>query len=595
MDVELSLEEMENAVREAGLYESGMSRDEIKSCFNIVSESKDAASDENNSRRLSRSRQDLLNALNDKTANSHSCKKGDFKPKNWNSEKLVVSTLTKNELSGMEDSEDEFDLPSKTDSSKKAIEPSLSQILEDEENTDNPSNEDCIKDAMKASFGFNDMLESTENTLRFIPRKLEFIPIQYTKEFLKANNHKKAKMLYAYHTKMNYLRDQAARKSFFPAPMPVAISLNEHFNDFSDDLEAKETYVSRSGRQTKRKVYYENEDSSDGIITTKKTKNEVEWHGKKDKTKMDTKIETRSEAKIDQDIISNKQENEILNQTALVDGSNSTKKVLNENTKQTSSKPRQRKLTNAEIMKTSSLFAESPQRPSRTDIMFDKLKEQEVKRVKQEKSMESFEQTIENLDIESDDKSDEDISKNEIISVDDEEIVPRRVIPPLPGRKPINRRRNKNHELAPLDVKVSSTTRNGGASKNSQSPTSSIESAATASVKPLRKRQNINRSQSEIQIENVASTSDDHNSSLPSSTIECPMCGQYFLESKIEAHAWTCSDEHVSTRSSPRASRKQSSRITCHICDKVVPLGTHYEVHVRDCISKKQEQESQYH
>lgn len=51
----------------------------------------------------------------------------------------------------------------------------------------------------------------------------------------------------------------------------------------------------------------------------------------------------------------------------------------------------------------------------------------------------------------------------------------------------------------------------------------------------------------------------------------------------FQEHAATCGDEtEIVTRSTSKI-----SKITCEICDAVIPLSTAYEVHVKDCISAK--------
>lgn len=53
----------------------------------------------------------------------------------------------------------------------------------------------------------------------------------------------------------------------------------------------------------------------------------------------------------------------------------------------------------------------------------------------------------------------------------------------------------------------------------------------------------------------------------------------------MQEHAATCGDDPGSRSSS------KISRITCEICDKVVDFDTSYEVHVKECISKKRDKD----
>lgn len=94
-----------------------------------------------------------------------------------------------------------------------------------------------------------------------------------------------------------------------------------------------------------------------------------------------------------------------------------------------------RKLSNLDIIRRSSIFGDTPKR--RCEAMFDKLKEQEEKREKEEKTIESFNRTLEKLGEDNDDAP----ANEDIITVDDEEFMKKRVIPPIP-RKLINRKRS---------------------------------------------------------------------------------------------------------------------------------------------------------
>lgn len=101
-----------------------------------------------------------------------------------------------------------------------------------------------------------------------------------------------------------------------------------------------------------------------------------------------------------------------------------------------------RKTSNAEIMQRSKLFKDSPKRGPRSEILFDKLVEQTQKKQKEEKSMRDFEKTLEQID-EDEDRKTGNLSED-IIDIEDEEPVRRRVIPPIPGRRAINKRNMSN-------------------------------------------------------------------------------------------------------------------------------------------------------
>lgn len=94
-------------------------------------------------------------------------------------------------------------------------------------------------------------------------------------------------------------------------------------------------------------------------------------------------------------------------------------------------------------MKRSKFFKDTPKKGPRSELLFDKLVEETEKKEKQEKAMSNFEKTLEEIDADEEEcqKNVTTTSENEyIIDVDAEEPKRRRVIPPIPGRKPINKR-----------------------------------------------------------------------------------------------------------------------------------------------------------
>lgn len=100
-----------------------------------------------------------------------------------------------------------------------------------------------------------------------------------------------------------------------------------------------------------------------------------------------------------------------------------------------------KKLSNSDIMKRSKLFRDHPKKGPRSELLFDKLVEETDKKQKEEKAMTDFEKTLEQIDVDEEDA----MTGNEnedIIVVETEEPKKRRVIPPIPGRKPINKRGN---------------------------------------------------------------------------------------------------------------------------------------------------------
>lgn len=108
--------------------------------------------------------------------------------------------------------------------------------------------------------------------------------------------------------------------------------------------------------------------------------------------------------------------------------------------------PLSKNISNVEIIKRSSIFSETPKR--RCDILFEKLKEEEEKKEKEVRNMELFTNTLRKLD----DENDDNVPNEDIINVDDEEIIRRRVTPPKPGRKVVGRKRSNldgNYKFIP--------------------------------------------------------------------------------------------------------------------------------------------------
>lgn len=140
-----------------------------------------------------------------------------------------------------------------------------------------------ILDACKANITFNDMQSMPKEKYLPVPyHTLKYVNIQNSKQFLEADTNIKAKMLYSYHTKTEKLRSDLSKQSFFTVPLPKPIIIRDmQISQAPFDSDDVYTYISRSGRQTKRKLYNEDEDSNPGMLTTKKQKNvEIEWTSK---------------------------------------------------------------------------------------------------------------------------------------------------------------------------------------------------------------------------------------------------------------------------------------------------------------------------
>ncbi|XP_023025475.2 uncharacterized protein isoform X1 [Leptinotarsa decemlineata] len=524
MDENPNFEEMKKIVEDAGMYEENMSKEDIQSIGNLLTKSKEEV---------------------------------EFKKMNENQEIDVEEDTNLEQLKVFE--------PKTSGCSKPSIE--SEQI--DEYDSDDLYSEslDSVKDATKHSFGFNDMLKSTEISLQCIPHELKFVPIQSSQRFLNADCLLKAKTLYSYHTKIDLSRVILAKKSFYPAPLKDPISTNQSLTNTSGNKGDKEdTYISRSGRQTKRKVYYDqDEDSLDGVTSIKKTKGSEDQE-RPSKIKTPTrKTEKRTEDKYKEDyqnINVNEQEPELTPKTS-------------ENTK---SSAKLKRLSNVEIMKRSSLFADSSPRLNRTEAIFDKLVEEKNKKDIEEKVMESFQRSLNAISKESE-------KTDEVINVDEEE-PSRRVVPPAPilkGRKPINSRKKKPSNVEPLNIKKTNKNSSPVKSPVASSSQASSESSETFSIpKTIVSTRRISQVQT---TESVSPRSRSRDLPVPNS-VSCPICGDNFHKNKIVEHASTCGDDQIE-----HTSPQKQSRISCEICDAVIPLSTEYEVHVKECLNRRKEKD----
>lgn len=236
------------------MYDPTLTIDELKSYYMVLKNSESTATEEEQTRKLNKTfeiqsgniKKDTVD--NDVQHESTLAKeKKSFVPKSWSS---LRNRITENKLK--------------------------TQI--------NDALEDSVKpkDATKTIFGFNDMEIFEQNAFDFIKNDLKFIPIQCTVKFLKADLKSKAKIIYSYHSKLHAVQAHLARQSFFPAPIPKAIvNMNQFSISPENNNDYSETYVSRSGRQTKRKIYNYDENSLDDdfqSVINKKTKNEeIDW------------------------------------------------------------------------------------------------------------------------------------------------------------------------------------------------------------------------------------------------------------------------------------------------------------------------------
>lgn len=256
------------------MYEPNLTSEELRSYYTVLKNSENTANEEEHSRKLHESMKfESSDVIEDSDENETEKEivqpqrgKKQFTPKTW-------STFKQDTHLEFEENTGDID----------AI---IERLDEDNKKP---------RDATKTTFGFNEMLDSLEKTtFHIVKRDLQFIPIQCTPKFLKADLKTKVKILYAYHSKTHTIKEQLARQSFFPALTPKPIITIEQFpSSLSENCDLSQTYVCRSGRQTKRKVYYDENSLDDDFESTtnnKKPKNtEEEWVEKGANKKSDTK------------------------------------------------------------------------------------------------------------------------------------------------------------------------------------------------------------------------------------------------------------------------------------------------------------------
>ncbi|XP_019869704.2 uncharacterized protein LOC109598261 isoform X2 [Aethina tumida] len=293
-----------------------------------------------------------------------------------------------------------------------------------------------------------------------------------------------AMRLYNYHLERSRLLELEAIQKGTRAPLPKPIpasSLSEHINYSTD--EGENTYVCRSGRQTKRKNYNEVLDTNGtDNATTKKpkpVKEDDEWMTKK------SKAQAKPIKKSEQPSTSKKMDD--------------TKENLNPKSE---GRTYRKKMTNEEILSRSSLFSDSP-KSSRNATILENAQVEVEKKKKEEDQMEQFDRSL-------------NISEEEQTQTIEEAFQRVRLTPPLPiaCRRPINYRK-----------------RRGGAGDGASSSTESHLTEINKN-KGTNLRKNANRQQ-----EAAVST--------PVEMVTCPICTKDFHPDKIETHASSCGEEFV--------------------------------------------------
>ncbi|GJQ66744.1 hypothetical protein Trydic_g4684 [Trypoxylus dichotomus] len=337
-------------------------------------------------------------------------------------------------------------------------------------------------------------------------------------KYIKLTTSERAKIIRDFHKATIEKFYKFHRESLNPTPWGKPISSSEKFegtldrkllgsdedHEFTSILEeeegnnSQEIYTSRSGRQTKRKVYTDLMEEDSEFKKSKKDEDEP------------FKIEKKTITK----------------------------------------RPNLQRLSNQDIIKRSSLFLE-PVKKTRTEKMFDELI-QNTKKADQQSEGVNDKKIADEADLDIIPNSQD---SDEVMEVKPKEctFIPRRIPPPLRGRRGIGSRKQKCTDVA----KPNNLLQN--------SVTSSRLSSVTSSP----------------------STSNGQSQKLTAEETNCPICGESFTQDKIVEHASSCGLlMETESNFDVLLPGTNSKKVNCHVCDKEMLMNTDYEVHVKECIRK---------
>ncbi|CAH2004445.1 unnamed protein product [Acanthoscelides obtectus] len=465
------------------------------------------------------------------------------------------------------------------------------QASEKNNNRDNKLNgleKPKLLDATKIKFGYLDMPPMSNCEIWPIHIRPNFVAIQHTDAFCNADVETKAKMLSRHWSTLNKVKQtltphkKTDRSNFRTM---VITDLDEGADD-----NTKGTYISRSGRLTKRKCYADcDEDSNESTIPTERSKiNDRPFHTLNNNNNNDTESKVKSAIKKSKptptkDVEDNKnsgttirnfdytrvltplEDNKLEDEFVDLEDRNPLEKAVQNEAAKTNATLRPKKLTNDEIMKRSSLFGGRTFRKKRSDEIFDKLMEDQEIKKREEKMIEKFEKSIDSPIIE-DDESVENVPVEEV-----KVVYPRRVIPSIP-RRGIGSRASKT---------VAAVSTSGQPMDN----TTSQDPEVGSSPRTVTRRTPAIRDEDKIEVVPSTSTSDS------SDFTDCPICLKSFHVDSIETHASTCGDDDVA--SAP--SRQQNKRVQCEMCGARFPIGDRYTIHVTECLRYREEQDQLLH
>nr|CAH7767469.1 unnamed protein product [Callosobruchus chinensis] len=436
-----------------------------------------------------------------------------------------------------------------------------------------------LLDATKVKFGYLDMPPMEKCDHQLINHKSNFVALQQTEEYCNANCATKVKMLSWHWSKISKTEPEAQQAK-------LSSNQTKHRSVFSSMLvevnnDTEETYISRSGRHSKRKCYATSDDESNDVNTTpKKSKtNDRKWQSNSSNNdnnlNSETKIKTAAKKRkstpikdIEKESKSESDSKNLDNVPTLTPLENEEELLDNEEpdaleerfdreTPKAPLRSKSKKLSNDEIMKRSSLFGVTAVKKKRSEEMLNKLIEEQARKKKEERLMEKFEKSIDST-IEDDDP--EPVSPLTEVKM----VYPRRVIPPVP-RKNLGSRSNKIAAAIAMSNQAANST-------TSQDPEVSSSSRTTTRSRLVPTRQD-----DKIEVAPTVSNADT------SGFAECPICQKSFHIEAIQTHASTCGDDDSSSPAT-----KRLKRIQCEICGGHFPFGDRYNIHVTDCLQARQ-------
>ncbi|CAH1126459.1 unnamed protein product [Ceutorhynchus assimilis] len=585
MSQEVDIEAMKKCLTDANMYEDGMDEELIVQFYNAVRNSEASLQEESRrsfdvdseaEKSLNESANELLEAIESSKVVAPSksiiideeVEESEKEP--W---EVFAEPSPANKVVQVEEEDESWkrfvkDIPKKSRVVQEK-EPSEEKNNNHKIHLENESQEsDTILSVKKTPIGFYDMPESQDkNYLKVIYHNLKFVNIQNSKKFLSANSESRVKMMSYYHMAVAKSISHYASLSTIMAPRckpirgvdartcinPVISSLKDE--DFLSSQQ--EVYVSRSGRMTKKRVYNDNEVFDEILLesgSTKKSKNEGEWLKKavptnsKKNNSNETLVSSNNNTKKKFDLANTNSEDlfdELDNYEAPIP-------IMKSSTTRKKMPPIE------EIMKRSSLFKDtsSPKRVGgRTNAILNAAKEQTERQKQQEEEIEKFTNSLD-----ADSQAFED-DPDKVIFV--EHVEARRITPVAPRRLINGRKRGGGVGAESLNITTKKTKSN--------------EEPKTAAVNGVGRKNN-----KQVATKNAANESSPSTSRgrKEANTTMCPICRVSFPRREIEEHAATCGLDVFPTN-------PQNQRLTCEICDTVIPLSTQYEIHVKQCLAKK--------